>query len=356
MNIDFISKKTKILIAAGIVIILIAALIVRIVLIMSDLRRNVKSFENKDALNFYATTLFIKPFSLLADKYSILQKKKIAIIFDYDKREISDIEKRNCYILSAKRPNIFLQNYISEEDYMAINMQIGAIMNNNDNNIQLGSISEFIDFVDNNKMTLVLNANSEDIKDIIINWYQRYIVDNICQSIASKIVPLHSYSIGDITYKQAIISLKEHHSNNKYNIKFEQMYLISNEDINIDKIPPFLHKNIDLIFVDSVDATVIKNNLQDFCKSHYLNNDFANMLNHMESKDLLDKPLLNNEVAIGPIKSVINSGKLIYSSNKKEDITTWLIASGQNKTQCHEFFNFIRQNNALLNQYGLISL
>ena len=356
MNIDFISKKTKVLIVASITIILITALIIRIVIIMSDLRRNVKSFENKDALNFYATTLFIKPFSLLADKYSILQKKKIAIIFDYDKREISDTEKRNCYILSAKRPNIFLQNYISEEDYMAINMQIGAIMNNNDNNIKLESISEFIDFVDKNKLTFVLNTNSSDIKDIIINWYKRYIVDNICQSIASKIVPLHIYSIGDITYKQAIISLKEHSSNSKYNIKFEQMHLIANENININKIANFLHKNIDLIFVDSAEATIIKNHLQDFCKSHYLNNDFAHMLSDMKSKDLLETPLLNNEVAIGPIKSVINSGKLIYSSNQKEDITTWLIASGQNKAQCHEFFNFIRQNNALLNQYGLISL
>ena len=356
MNIDFISKKTKVLIVASIIIILITALIIRIVIIMSDLRRNVKSFENKDALNFYATTLFVKPFSLLADKYSIVKKKKIAIIFDYDKREVSDIEKRNCYILSAKRPNIFLQNYISEEDYMAINMQIGAIMNNNDNNIKLESISEFIDFVDKNKMILILNTNSTDIKDIIINWYQRYIVENICQSIASKIVPLHSYSIGDITYKQAIISLKENSSNSKYNIKFEQMYLILNENINVNKIAPFLHKNIDLIFVDSSDATIIKNNLQDFCKSHYLNNDFANMLNNMESKDLLETPLHSNEVAIGPIKSVINSGKLIYSSSQKEDITTWLIASGQNKTQCYEFFNFIRQNNTLLNQYGLISL
>jgi hypothetical protein len=356
MNIDFISKKTKVLIVASIIIILITALIVRIVIIMSDLRRNIKSFENKDALNFYATTLFIKPFSLLADKYSILQKKKIAIIFDYDKREISDIEKRNCYILSAKRPNIFLQNYISEEDYMAINMQIGAIVNNNDDNIQLGTISELINFIDQNKMTLILNANSTDIKDIIINWYKRYIVDNICQSIASKIVPLHSYSIGDINYKQAIISLKDNNYNNKYNIKFEEMYLISNENINVNKIIYFLHKNIDLIFADSNDVAIIKNNLQDLCQSHYLNNDFANMLNNMESKDLLDKPLLNNEVAIGPIKSVINSGKLIYSSSNKEDITTWLIASGQNKTECYEFFNFIKQNNALLNQYGLISL
>jgi len=258
-----IFNNNKTIITINIIIIVLISLVIRIFVILSDLRNKSTFFENKDSLNFYATTLFIKPFSLLANKYALSEKKKIEIIFNYDKREISDSEKRNCYILTAKRPNIFVQNYIADEDYLAINMQIGAISNNNDNNIKLNSIASLIEFIEKNKMTVVLDENNHGIKNIILNWYERYIVADICQSVINKVVPLGKYSVNDIFHKQIIATLKRPDTKGKYVISIGNLYIISNEKINIDKISDYLHNYIDLIFVNASEGNDIKEYLKD---------------------------------------------------------------------------------------------
>ena len=115
----------------------------------------------------------------------------------------------------------------------------------------------------------------------------------------------------------------------------------------------FLKKETDIIFVNSSELSEIKTSLQDKCNDYYLNNDFAKMILNIELKNISETPLSNNQIAIGLTNDVIPFGKIIYSSSNKEDLVTWLIANGQNKAECHAFFQFLRQNESILNKYSI---
>ncbi len=348
------SKKTKILILIKILGLAIIIFAIWIIFIIKDLHNKTRAFENTNALNVYAINLLTKPFSILADKYAIKNKKKIAVLYNYEKREIINNEKNNCYILIARRPNIFLQNKIQNEDFISLHMQLSAIINNNDSDIKLNSIAELINFIKQNKMILILNKNSKDIKEAIINWYEKYITDTVCASITQKIVPLAQYSINDISYKQIAISAKPiKNIKTKYVISSDNLYLISNINFNPNIMIDFLKEEIDIIFVNSQESESIKDSLKKYCTSHYLNNNFAKMLKNIELKNISDSPLSNNEIAIGLTSDIAQFGKVIYSSSENEDLVTWLMAAGKTRTECYSFFQFLKQNEAILNQYSV---